>query len=134
VSKKRLPLQPDSAPLTSLADLLRQRGVAVSQPTPATEPAPVPQAVTPAAEIDLSRSAKLVLRRERKGHGGKTATIIEGLALPAARLDLVARLLRKALGCGARADDGCVIVQGDLVDAIEAWLRRHGAARIVRGN
>jgi translation initiation factor 1 len=133
VSKKRLPVEPDSAPLNPLAELLRQRGVAVAAPA-APPPAEAPPPSSASAAIALSPGAKLVLRRERKGHGGKTVTVIEGLALPAARLETIARALRKALGCGARVEENCVLVQGDHVDATESWLRRHGAGRIVRGN
>ena len=74
---------------------------------------------------------KVVVRHERKGHGGKTVTVVEGI-LPAARAGLVQELKRK-LGCGAREEDGTVVLQGDLVDRAARWLEARGA-RVVRGS
>ena len=112
---------------TSLGDLLKARGV--SAPAPEAEVAP-----KPADGIDLSRSGKLVLRRERKGRGGKTATVIEGLELPAKALDRVLRALRKTLGCGGNLEADRVVLHGDLPERAEVWLRAHGAKRTVIGN
>jgi translation initiation factor 1 (eIF-1/SUI1) len=76
-----------------------------------------------------------VVRRERKGHGGKTATVIAGLALPAQGLEQVARSLRRSLGCGASAAGGeQVVVQGDQTDRVRAWLVARGVERVVVGN
>jgi translation initiation factor 1 len=83
---------------------------------------------------DLSRCGKLTVARERKGHAGKTATIVTGLELAARDLDGVARALRRALGCGASADGDRVVVQGDQVPRVQAWLAAQGARRIVVGN
>jgi len=129
MAKKPLP---DVAPaLGSLGDLLRQRGVTVAQPVsrPAAEPAaPV------AGGIDLSRAGKLVVRRERKGHGGKTVTVVDGLAASPTALDELARAMRKALGCGSWVEDGRVVLQGDRPDAAATWLMRRGARQVTRGN
>ena len=126
------PSQPPPA-LSSLGDLLRQHGVEVSN---VSEPAPTPAPPGPAADagVDLTRAAKLVVRRERKGHGGKTVTVVEGLALPAAKLEAVAKAMRKALGCGSWIEGGRIALQGDRPDAAAAWLTRHGAKQVTRGN
>jgi translation initiation factor 1 (eIF-1/SUI1) len=87
-----------------------------------------------AGSPSLSRRAKVVVRRERKGHGGKTVTVIDGLDLSPAQLDAVARRMRKAFGCGSWVAGGCVVLQGDFGPAAEAWLRRQGAARVVQAN
>src|SRR5262245_61740694 len=106
MAEKRNPTEPGSAPVgTSLRDLLAARGVTVA---PATPPAPAP------GDVDLSRAAKVVLRRERKGRGGKTATVVAGLGLRPRELDRVARELKRALGCGATVEDDAIVVQGDL--------------------
>jgi len=131
MAKTRDPrIDPAPAPtaLSSLGDLLRQQGVAVA-PASATGAAPLP--APGAGEPNLARCARLIVRRERKGHGGKTVTVVEGL--PTAQLDALARLLRKALGCGSWVDDGRVVLQGDRLPAAETWLRRHGAPNVVRG-
>lgn len=119
--------------LGSLGDLLRQRGVAASAapaPPPTAPPAPAPAAGTP----ELARVGRLVVRRERKGHGGKTVTVVDGLALPAAALEALARAMRKALGCGSWVDGGRIVLQGDRPDAAVAWLTRQGARQVARGN
>ena len=75
---------------------------------------------------------KLVVRRERKGHGGKGVTIVEGV--PAARQQELAATLKRRLGTGARVEGDAVIVQGEQVERVEALLEAAGAARVVRGN
>ena len=84
--------------------------------------------------IHKKRRPKIVLRREKKGRGGKTATVIEGIRLPPSGLERIARELKRALGCGARIEGTTIVVQGDLTARIEPWLADHGAKRIVIGN
>ena len=74
------------------------------------------------------------MSRERKGHGGKTATVVTGLVLAAPALEHVAKTLRRALGCGASVDGDRLIVQGDQVPRVQAWLAAQGARRIVVGS
>ena len=72
------------------------------------------------------------MRLERKGHGGKTVTLVEGLA--SAARDAVADRLKRALGTGVRVDDeGALVVQGDHVARVVDWLTKEGAPRVVRG-
>jgi translation initiation factor 1 len=111
--------------LGSLGEMLRARGVEVREPAPVA---------VPKGEADLSRSRKLVVRRERKGHGGKTVTVVEGVAASPRELEALARRLRKALGCGSWVDGGAILLQGDRAPAAEAWLRANGALHVVRGN
>ncbi len=75
---------------------------------------------------------KVVVRKERKGHGGKTVTVVAGVA--PAFVDALCAEMKKALGCGARVDDGAVVLQGDLVDRAAAFLEDSGARRVVRGS
>src|SRR5262245_51246802 len=113
----------------TLGALLARRGIASEAPPAPPQPAPAaPPAASDAAE--LSRCGKVVVRRERKGHGGKTATVIAGLALPAADLERIARSLRRGLGCGASVDGEQVVVQGDQAERVRAWLAAQGARRI----
>ncbi|MFN8640997.1 MAG: translation initiation factor [Candidatus Binatia bacterium] len=134
MAKDKPPPAAATAPraLGSLADLLRQRGVATNDP-PAAAAAAVP-ATPSAGGLDLSRAGRLVVRRERKGHGGKTVTVVDGLARSAGALDALAQAMRKALGCGSWVDGGRIVLQGDRPDAAAAWLTRHGARQVTRGN
>jgi translation initiation factor 1 len=74
---------------------------------------------------------KVVVRRERKGHGGKTVTIVEGI-VPAQRETLVGEM-KKAFGCGARVEGESIVLQGDIADRAYVWLEKRGAKKIVRG-
>jgi len=122
-----------SPSLGTLGELLARRGLHGNRDTPQTSAQreePCPAATGP----DLSRCGKLTVSRERKGHGGKTATVVSGLGLPARDLDGMARALRRALGCGASVDGDRLVVQGDQVPRVQAWLGARGARRIVVGS
>ncbi len=73
------------------------------------------------------------LRAERKGQGGKTVTLISGSCLSQEDAEKLARILRKALGCGSRTEEDAVLLQGDLRERAESWLLAHGAKRVVVG-
>lgn len=124
---------------TSLGDLLAKAGLVKPADVAATGPTAGPQTPgpRPAAKAglpDLATCPKVVVRRERKGHGGRTVTRLEGLDLPEADLEALAREAGRALGCGGRLEDGVPVVQGDPGDRLEAWLRERGARKVVRGN
>ena len=132
-SRPTTPETPSPARLGTLGDLLKRRGVAgpVEQPAP---PVPAPARTTDPDGPDLAGCGKVTLRRERKGHGGRTVTVVAGLRLDVQRLERIARALRRALGAGATVDGDLVVVQGDLMARIQPWLAAHGAKRIVAGN
>jgi translation initiation factor 1 (eIF-1/SUI1) len=48
-------------------------------------------------------------------------------------LAALAKRMRKALGTGARVEDGQIVLQGDQRDVAGAWLSREGAT-VVLGN
>lgn len=85
----------------------------------------------PAADAPAGRG-RLVVRRERKGHGGRTVTRIEGLGGAERRAEY-ARELARALGAGARVEGEDVVVQGDLAPRVARWCEERGHA-VVRGN
>ena len=64
--------------------------------------------------------------RESKGRGGKTVTLVRGLAMDNASLDEVAKQLRAACGSGGTVKDGVVIVQGDHCEKVVALLVAEG--------
>lgn len=106
-----------------LGALLQAQGLEGSS-EPATAPAPAP--------VSAARKAgRVVLRREKKGRGGKTATVLEGAPIAAADRAALAKRLRKAMGCGAREEGQTVVVQGDQREAAKAWLEKEGATVVV---
>ena len=110
-----------------LGDLLKSKGFAASAVTPTPVKAP-------AGGIDLSKNAKIVVRRERKGRGGKTVTLVSGIERAPAQIEEIARAMRKALGCGSTVEGNVIVIQGDIVPRAQAWLQDHGAKKIVLGN
>jgi translation initiation factor 1 len=99
---------------------------------PAAQAATVATAVDPVAAL-LAR--RVVVRRERKGRGGKTVTLVQCAdGADGAALDALAKELRKALGTAAQREEGAVAVQGDIADRVADWLKGRGAGRIVRGD
>jgi len=139
--KKREMPTATSATFADLAGLqeLRDRLASASR-QPASEQAQAKQTraseiATPSPAPDIfARASKLVVRRERKGHGGKTVTRIEGLSGTAAELEAAARELKRVLGCGATVDGADVLVQGDQAQRLTALLQKKGARRVVQGS
>lgn len=82
----------------------------------------------------LTPKGRIIVRREKKGHGGKTVTIAEGEGLLGADLVALARAAAQALGVGARTEDGALQVQGDQSDRLVKWLAERGFGPISRGN
>ena len=66
--------------------------------------------------------------RESKGRGGKTVTLVRGLALDEAALLALGKRLRSACGAGGTVKDGVIEVQGDHRQRVLAWLEQQGWA------
>jgi len=66
--------------------------------------------------------------RETQRRGGKTVTVVRGLALDAAALASLGKALRTACGAGGTAKDGVLEVQGDHAERVLAWLAQQGIA------
>ena len=64
--------------------------------------------------------------REKQGRGGKTVTVVRGLALDAETLAALGKRLRAACGAGGTAKDGVLEVQGDHADKVLALLLAEG--------
>lgn len=100
---------------------------------PAGDPTPAELAPDP-PPTPSPLHGKLVLRRETKGRGGKTATVIEGLRGPEAVLLEMAQQLRRHLGCGAHVEGTTLVLSGAQTERVRDWLAAQGATRIVIGN
>lgn len=64
--------------------------------------------------------------RQTKGRGGKSVTLVTGLALDAAALALLGKQLRTACGSGGTVKDGVIEVQGDHCELVMEALKKHG--------
>jgi translation initiation factor 1 len=87
---------------------------------PATAPAKAP--------------ARLLLRREKKGRGGKTVVVVSGLRaqahLPESEIAALAQHLKQQLGCGGAveraAGDTEIVLQGDRPARVAELLIERG--------
>jgi translation initiation factor 1 len=70
--------------------------------------------------------------RETRGRGGKTVTLVRGLALDERALAALGRRLRAACGSGGTARDGVIELQGDHVPRVIELLRAEGFADVKR--
>lgn len=68
----------------------------------------------------------LLVSMERKGRGGKTATIISGFTMDDGEVAEIASRLKSRLGTGGSARGGEILIQGDRREDVAAWLRGQG--------
>lgn len=66
------------------------------------------------------------IRRESKGRGGKTVTVVTGLPLAGSELNALARALKQRCGVGGAVKDGNIEIQGDQRELLQAELNVRG--------
>jgi len=113
---ERLPASP-FAGLAALRDQLPPGQAKAGPAAPTTAPAP-------------RGPARAVVRYERKGRGGKEATVIEQLGLSAADLETWCRELKRALGCGGAVEETSIALAGDQRGRLPALLEARGVRRV----
>jgi translation initiation factor 1 len=79
-----------------------------------------------AAAAQVAADGVVRVQRETKGRGGKSVTLVRGLALDAAALGALAKQLKAACGSGGTVKDGVIEVQGDHVLVLMAALQKRG--------
>ena len=77
-------------------------------------------------ELIPANMQKLRTRIEKKGRGGKTATVISGFIGPEKDLEDLARTLKTHCGTGGSVKDGEIIIQGELKDKVITKLKTLG--------
>jgi translation initiation factor 1 len=70
--------------------------------------------------------------RESKGRGGKTVTLVRGLALDPQALAALGKRLRSACGSGGTVKDGVIEIQGDHAERVIALLQAEGIGPVKR--
>jgi translation initiation factor 1 len=113
------PPRPAGSPFQALEALRSQ--LPAGEANPASVPAPTPPIRGP---------LRAVVRYERKGRGGKEATVIEKLGLAPKVLEVWCRELKQALGCGGLVDDDNIVLQGDLRARLPALLSTRGVGKV----
>jgi translation initiation factor 1 len=66
------------------------------------------------------------VRRETKGHKGKTVTAIAGLRMNPERLREFAADLKRQCGAGGAVQNGVILIQGDHCDKVIALIQHQG--------
>lgn len=77
------------------------------------------------SEVPQQKSPLHVLI-EKKGRGGKTATIIEGFEISDDEIDDIAHTLKKKLGTGGSSRGGEILIQGDRKADVVRLLKEMG--------
>lgn len=91
-----------------------------------------PECRRPLVECICAVNAKIMgdgdvrVSRQTKGRGGKSVTLIKGLALDATALALLGKQLRTACGSGGTVKDGVIEVQGDHCETVMEALKKQG--------
>ena len=79
-----------------------------------------------------SKQHRLDIILEKKGRGGKIATIVTGFTLDDEELAQLASKMKASLGTGGSARGGEILIQGDKRDAVLKFLTKQGyKARII---
>ena len=65
---------------------------------------------------------RTIVRLDRKGRGGKSVTVIEGLQLSGEDSEKLLQQLKAKLGTGGTVKNGTLEIQGDHRDAVMAGL------------
>jgi translation initiation factor 1 len=79
------------------------------------------------SKLDLSVSQRRVLvRLDKKGRGGKSVTVIEGLRMSSKDLEALLKTLKTRLGTGGAVKDAVLEIQGDHRDQIITALESLG--------
>lgn len=77
--------------------------------------------------------ARAVIQYERKGHGGKEVTRVEGLELSLVQRETWLREAKRALGCGGKLEGDALLLQGDQRERLVPWLLERGVKKVVGG-
>lgn len=91
----------------------------------------LPDDYTPEPETEApgqpeKQTGRLTVNVERKGRGGKTATIVSGFTVSDSAVAAIAASLKKTLGTGGSARGGEILIQGDCRERVLAALRDMG--------
>lgn len=81
---------------------------------------------TGAAKEKPRKLPKIIVDFERKGRGGKQATILSGFDCDDSELQRIASELKRRLACGGSARGGEILVQGDRREQVRRLLREMG--------
>ncbi len=88
------------------------------------EEAPIPVEVKKSTWRNVD--ARVRVRIDKKGRGGKAVTVIDGLKLSRDEIKDLAKFLKSACGVGGGAKDGVILIQGKQRDKVVDMLKKEG--------
>ena len=95
---------------------------------------PLPAAAQASRIKKISDIKRVVLQRETAGRGGKTVTVVMIPQTASIDLELLAKEMRKGLGCGSFVEKENIVLLGDLSDRAKEWLIKKGVKEVIKGN
>lgn len=95
---------------------------------------PPPAAAQVSRKKGISDIKRVVLQRETAGRGGKTVTVVMIPQNASLDIELIAKEMRKGLGCGSVVEKGNIVLLGDLSDRAKEWLIKKGVKEVIKGN
>lgn len=69
---------------------------------------------------------KVIIRLDRKGRGGKSVTLVEGIQMPREEMKTFLKQLKAKLGTGGAVKDSSIEIQGEHCDKIITILEKLG--------
>jgi len=110
-----------TAPAAPLASPFATLGLEGLPPAPAPTEKPHPG-------VPPTQGARLVIRREKSGRGGKTVLVISGFprTWTSTHIAELAVRLKRSLGTGGSSEGGTIEIQGDVAPRLRAMLEREG--------
>lgn len=73
-----------------------------------------------------ANAQKLAVRKEKKGRGGKTVTVVEGYKGNPQTLEALCKKVKQLCGVGGSVDRKTFIIQGDKADQVVKILIKEG--------
>jgi translation initiation factor 1 len=87
---------------------------------------PIAKCICRSSRVSPTGDGVVRIRRETKGRGGKTVTVISGVPLDSSAVKVLAAELKKICGAGGALKDGVIEIQGDHCMAVMQELERRG--------
>ena len=107
------------------SDNWQDRLAALKASMPADD-TPEPQSEQTHEARESAKKETLEVIFERKGRGGKLATIIEGFTIPDDEVEALASEMKRSLGTGGSVRDGEILIQGDRREQVRTYLKSKG--------
>lgn len=82
------------------------------------------EAENPICQKKNDKISRWSLQRQTAGRGGKTVTLVVFPKDSTVNLEMLAKEMRKGLGCGSHVEENKIVLQGDIQDRADVWLKK----------